>query len=289
MFAIAVENKQYQTYILSDQTANSQVEVVPERGGIVTSWKVAGKEIFYLDTERFTHPDLSVRGGIPILFPICGNLIDNIYSHNGQTYNLKQHGFARDLPWQVSHQSTTNGASITVVLTSNDQTRVGYPFDFEVAFTYQLQGNTLKISQKYSNKSQEKMPFSTGLHPYFAAPDKSQLEIKIPSLEYWDQKNLVTETFEGKFDFNLEEIDAAFKDLTGSEATVADRSRKLKLTMSWDKSYSTFVFWTVKGKDFYCIEPWTAGRNALNTKERLIYLEPGADLETVVQLTVSEI
>ena len=45
------------------------------------------------------------------------------------------------------------------------------------------------------------------------------------------------------------------------------------------------VFWTVKGKPFYCLEPWTAGRNALNTGERLLSLAPGDSLETVFSLT----
>jgi len=30
----------------------------------------------------------------------------------------------------------------------------------------------------------------------------------------------------------------------------------LKLTLEYDDHYSTLVFWTVKGKDFYCLEPW---------------------------------
>ena len=70
VFAIALKQKQYKTYILSDETANSTLEVVPERGGIATSWLVEGKEIFYLDAERFANPDLTVRGGVPILFPL---------------------------------------------------------------------------------------------------------------------------------------------------------------------------------------------------------------------------
>ncbi|MFM8008354.1 MAG: aldose epimerase, partial [Dolichospermum sp.] len=76
MFTIDIQQKQYKTYILSDKTAGTQIEVVPERGGIITSWLVQGQEIFYMDSERFTHPDLSVRGGNPILFPLCGNLPD---------------------------------------------------------------------------------------------------------------------------------------------------------------------------------------------------------------------
>jgi galactose mutarotase-like enzyme len=132
MFAIAVEQGQYKTYTLSDQTTKTSLEVIPERGGIVTRWRVQGQEIFYLDVPRLTDPTLTVRGGIPILFPICGNLPANTYTLNGQSYTLKQHGFARELPWEVVDQATDDRASITLSLTSNDQTRAVYPFDFQL-------------------------------------------------------------------------------------------------------------------------------------------------------------
>jgi galactose mutarotase-like enzyme len=53
VFAIALNPKPYETYILSDQSAQSRLEVVPGRGGIVTSWQLQGQELFYLDTERY--------------------------------------------------------------------------------------------------------------------------------------------------------------------------------------------------------------------------------------------
>ncbi len=68
MYEIAVKHEQYKTYILSDKTALSRLEVVPELGGIITHWQLQGQEIFYLDSERLKNSDLSVRGGIPILF-----------------------------------------------------------------------------------------------------------------------------------------------------------------------------------------------------------------------------
>lgn len=286
-FAIAVQQQQYKTYILSDQKAQSRIEVVPERGGIITRWQLRDEEILYLDSERFANPDLTVRGGIPILFPICGNLPDNSYTIHNKEYQLKQHGFARDLPWEVIDQETQECASITLRLDSNDYTKQLYPFDFEVIFTYQLKGNTLEIRQSYTNNSAESMPFSTGLHPYFATLDKTQLEFQIPSTEYKDQRNQTIHSFTGNFDFQSDEIDVEFRNLTDVSASVTDNSRQLHLHLSYDDAYSRVVFWTVKGKDFYCLEPWTAPRNAINTGEQLILLEPEASLETVVALTVT--
>ena len=290
MFTITVQEQQYKTYILSDESAGSQIEVVPEKGGIITRWRIQGQEIFYLDTERFTHPELSVRGGNPILFPICGNLPDNTYTHNGQQYTLKQHGFGRELPWEVTEQKTEGKASLTLVLNSNEQTKAVYPFDFQVIFTYELQGNTLAIRQEYKNLTSTPMPFSAGFHPYFlTGGDKNQLEFQIPSGQYQDKNTQQIHSFDGNFDFNSDEIDVAFKGLTSQSATVIDRSRALKLTLDYDQIYSHLVFWTVKGKDFYCLEPWTGPRNALNTGENLTVLAPKSSCTASVKLTASPV
>ncbi len=285
-FRVYSLQQQYKTYVLSDSSAQSQLEVIPERGGIATSWRVQGEELFYLDAERLTHPDLTVRGGIPILFPICGNLPDNTYTYKDQQYTLKQHGFARELPWEVT-SVTEDLASITLTLNSNEQTRTVYPFDFQLAFTYQLLGNSLNIRQRCTNYSSDPMPFSIGLHPYFAVADKSQLKFEIPATQFQDQRTKTTYPFAGDFDFSQDEIDAMFRQLSKSEATATDSTRSLQLQLSWDDTYSTVVFWTVKGKDFYCLEPWTAARNALNTGEDLIHLEPGASHEALVRMVAT--
>jgi len=279
MSAIATEQRQYLTYILTDEATGAKLEIVPERGGIATSWQMKGQEIFYLDQERFTDPTLTVRGGNPILFPLCGNVVDNTYTHNGKAYSIKQHGFARELPWSVINQATTDGASLTLGLNSNDQTRAVYPFEFELAFTYTLKGDTFTLSQRFTNHSTELMPFSVGFHPYFAVADKTALQFQIPASELYDQRAKVSQAYTGNFDFELDEIDVAFTELSSHVAVVTDPTKALKLTFSFSPDFSTLVFWTVKGKDFYCLEPWTAGRNALNTGDRLIHLAPGASLE----------
>jgi len=286
VFAIARSSQQYETYILTDQGASSRLEVVPERGGIITSWSLQGQDILYLDAERFTDPSLSVRGGIPILFPICGNLPNNTYTYKGEQYTLKQHGFARDLPWEVTNQVTNDLVALTLVLNSNDQTRAVYPFDFQLAFTYQLKGNTLEIQQRYTNHSTEPMPFSTGLHPYFFTSDKTKLEFEIPASQYQDQITKEVHPFSGTFDLSRDEIDVAFRQVNGSSASVTDTGRRLKVTLSYSDLYSTLVFWTVKGKDYYCLEPWSAPRNALNTADHLTQLAPGASYEASVTLAV---
>lgn len=290
MFEIVIEQQQYKTYTLVDKAAHSSLVVVPERGGIIISWTVQGDEIFYLDQERFKDPSLSVRGGIPLLFPICGNLPGDTYSYQDQTYTLKQHGFGRTSPWEVTHQSTTdNEASLTVTLKSNEATQAVYPFEFVLDYTYVLKGKVLELQQRHTNLSQVPMPFSTGIHPYFAVQDKSQLVFDIPSTQYQVKGNPEIHSFGGEFDFSQEEIDFAFVDLAGTSSSVVDRSGDRKLTIEFDQHYATLVFWTVAGKDFYCLEPWTGPRNAINTGNHLITVAPGETVETKITMTIDSL
>jgi galactose mutarotase-like enzyme len=294
MVILDINQSQYKTYILTDPIAQTRLEVVPERGGIITRWQVRGQDLLYLDSDRFANPSLSVRGGIPILFPICGNLPDNVYTHQGKTYTLKQHGFARDLPWTVSDLSEKSASDrlpqdgITLTLKSNNQTYAVYPFDFELTFTYRLQGNALLIQQRYTNRSSEPMPFSTGLHPYFvvsdAASEKNQLQFDIPATQLTNQIDQTQHPFSGQFDFGQAEIDVVFRQVARQETSVTHPGHRL--TLSYDPIYTTLVFWTIKGKDYYCLEPWSAPRNALNSGEDLTWLKPGAMIETGVKLSV---
>ena len=288
VFAIKLQKKQYKTYTLSDLSFNSSINVVPELGGIITSWCVENQELLYLESKSFENRELNVRGGIPILFPICGNLANNIYKYNGNNYFLKQDGFAQYLPWEVIEKSNQDRASITLVLTSNRLTRTVYPFDFKLTFTYQVKGNSLEIFQTYTNlENTQRMPFSTGLHPYFLAPNKHQLHFDIPSMQYCDYKTGTIYDNDCEFDPNLDEVNAVFEKLTGLATTVYDRSRNLRITLSYTHTYSTIVFWTVKNQDFYCLEPWTAPDNSLNTGYRLVNLDPGSSCQMLIRLTAT--
>jgi galactose mutarotase-like enzyme len=111
--------------------------------------------------------------------------------------------------------------------------------------------------------------------------------VELPSGEYQDNKTKEFNAFNGKFDFNQDEIDFAFGGLTSQSASVTDNSRKFKLTLDYDDFTTWLVFWTVKGKDFYCLEPWSATRNAFNTAENLTVLAPGSSCTAAFQLTAN--
>ena len=284
MFTIYEEAKQYYTYILADKDANSEIEVVPERGGIITRWRQEGKEILYLDEARYQDPAKTVRGGVPILFPICGNLPDDTFNYQGNDYKLIQHGFGRRLSWNVVAKDVNDCASITIAIASSPETLAVYPFEFEVSYTYRLKGNSLKILQTYTNKSTQEMPFSAGFHPYFQVGDKQKLSVAIPGTEYDDNVSKKTFNFSGKFDYDSAEIDAAFTSISGNTTSFSGRDLNRKITINYDSFFSTLVFWTLKGEDFICLEPWSTPRNGINTGKQLNKLAPGESYEAEIEL-----
>ena len=85
----------------------------------------------------------------PILFPLVGKVTGNSYTVEDETFNLGQHGFARDYTFEVAHQAET---SITFILHSNEETRSLYPFNFTLKVTYSLVENTLAIGYEVINE-----------------------------------------------------------------------------------------------------------------------------------------
>ena len=107
---------------------NNYINFCPKRGGVITNWVSEGKEILYLDEKRFIDNTKSIRGGIPILFPICGNLNTSSSVFGKDYLQLTQHGFARDLQWQFSFNE--NEKSLCFFLNESKKNQKIFSFQF---------------------------------------------------------------------------------------------------------------------------------------------------------------
>ena len=97
-----------------------------ERG--ITSYS-KNCSIKYKDYEYLWQADSKFWGRhAPVLFPIVGKLKNNECTIKGETYNMSQHGFARDMDFEVFAQTEN---SITLMLTNNEETMKKYPYEFE--------------------------------------------------------------------------------------------------------------------------------------------------------------
>ncbi len=205
-------------------------------------------------------------GQSPILFPVIGRLLDDCYRFEGKEYTMPKHGFARRMLWEFKEQ-TENTLSFT--LKENEETLKIYPFNFVLTVTYTLTENTLSVTHKVENKSENTMYFSIGAHPAF--------NCEIGDSLFFDENETLS----------LEKIDLERSLLLGQTTTALDNEKEIVITedifkedaliLSGMKSdYITFKakngsysvrfkfynntpylgLWAKPGAPYVCIEPW---------------------------------
>ena len=103
----------------------------------------------------------------PVLFPIIGKLKEDRFQLNKQTYSMSQHGFLRDVEFDVNEQTATH---ISFVFESTGRFAHVYPYEFKVLIHYRLKKDTLIVEWEIVNLNNETMYFSIGAHPAFKVP-----------------------------------------------------------------------------------------------------------------------
>ena len=103
----------------------------------------------------------------PILFPIVGKLKNDEYRYEGRIYSLSQHGFARDMEFEMIMR---DDYSATFQLDSTMGTRLAYPFKFRLLINYTLEKNKVHIRYEVKNRDHNPLYFSIGAHPAFNCP-----------------------------------------------------------------------------------------------------------------------
>jgi galactose mutarotase-like enzyme len=226
--------------------------IAPARGALVTNLKVEGKEVLYFDRATFEDPTKNVRGGIPVLFPYAGKLIDGIFTAAGTKMN--QHGFGRNKEWKVTERKEH---LVRVSLTSDAETMAQYPFDFVAEQTCMIVPKGLQVELLICNNSSKPIPVSPGWHPYFCctAANKGDVTGTVPGLTKDKLGN------DKEFDFGLvapQTGRASFK-VPGLG----------NLTLSFSPRMRHMQFWSQPGKDFICLEPFNGPNNTVNTDKRV--------------------
>lgn len=273
-------DQKFKIYELRDTNTNSWVKVAPERGGIILSYGVEGEEILYLNKETFYATNKNIRGGIPVLFPISGQLTDGKYEWEGKKYSMCNHGFARNTSWEVIDvNSHSNRASLAIRLSSNEQTKISYPFDFEVTFNYILEDGKLTIHQEYMNKGNKNMPMYAGFHPYFKTKEKN-ISYETDATKYFDYNDGKEKDFTGSIDItNLIEA-VVLLDATRNEVSFHLTPLKKKIKLKYGEPFKYVMIWSECDKEFICIEPWMTKTDEFNRKEEHVMIEANKSLIT---------
>jgi galactose mutarotase-like enzyme len=234
-------------------------EVCPERGALVTRLAVGGDELLYLDEETLADRTRNVRGGVPLLFPFGGRLPGDAYAVGAESHQLKQHGFGRNRPFaEIGREVGASGVRVTYRLTDDPETLAGYPFPFALELTYTLQPGWLALDARIENRGARPVPHALGWHPYFrvAAGAKGQARLETDATRALDNQ-AGQEVEYGPPDFDAGEIDLHLLDHT-LPGTLLSRPPLRPIRLDWDDAFETLVLWTLPGRPFVCVEPWTS-------------------------------
>ncbi|MCI9977861.1 aldose 1-epimerase family protein [Clostridioides difficile] len=208
----------------------------------------------------------------PILFPIVGKLVDNETIIEENLYSMTQHGFARDMEFEIIDKGDT---FISYKLTDNESTLEKYPYSFELIINYTLKDNSINIEWIVKNTDSKDIFFSIGGHPAFNLPlfeqnDFSKYHLEFKKRSDVEKINLNTSfiddiTFIGDLK-NLQLSPELFKNdaliyTNIDEVSICNNDGGKYITLSmqdfplvgiWTPYYSE----TNSTAPFLCIEPW---------------------------------
>ena len=204
----------------------------------------------------------------PVLFPIVGRLKDDTLRHNGRTYHLTQHGFARDRRFAWLSRSAT---ACRLVLRDDTDTRAVYPFAFRFEVGFALEDDALVNSFTIVNTGRETLPASVGAHPAFRWPLTEGVEKTAHVLEFDQPEPAPIRRLAGgllgdpqptpiqgrtlALDPRLFDADALILDQLASRSVRFTAPGAEAIEVSWD-GFHDLGIWMRPGGDFLCIEPW---------------------------------
>ena len=230
----------------------------------------------------------------PVLFPLVGNYYQKKSVFKGQTYEMGQHGFARDMDFMLGRQTDNE---LVFLLKDNEESRKKYPFSFLLVITYRLENDTVNVEWKVENPNEEEMYFSIGGHPAFNC-DLDTYTLRFEKDNQPNAKitaNIIADDGSGclgdeQKQFELENGVLGMSDeLFSRDALIIEDRQSDKVTLIDDKGQDVlavkfdaplFGVWSPVGKHapFVCIEPWYGRCDRVGFNQKLEEREYGNTL-----------
>lgn len=209
-------------------------------------------------------------GRAPLLFPIIGRLPDDRFTHQGETYELAKHGFARRRAFEVVKREPSLAR---FRLAADAETRACYPFDFVLEAEFELARAELRMTASVTNRGGSPLPGTFGFHPAFRWPlpgagKRSDHAVEFTEAETGPLRRLDASGLLGpaRLASPVEGRRLALRDeLFVEDALIfeAPHSRSLRyggdggpaLSITWS-GLPHLGIWTKPGAPYVCIEPW---------------------------------
>lgn len=284
---------------------NLEIITTPS-GAELTSIKYHGEEFLH-QGEKVLDSNGKVywKRRAPILFPIVGSLKNNTTIINGEKFEMLQHGFARDMKFDILKISEREHI---YVLKYNQETLKMYPFKFELYVSYLIDNNKLIVKYKVKNLDDKTMFFGIGGHPAFAInlkENKYRLEFdeKEENAKFYQLDNgLISykNNYINKSIMSNEKSISIGKDTFTHDAIIMGnlKSKKIRLIENNNTrlvlDFTGFKYlgiWSKKNAPFICIEPWyttadyTDSNSIFEEKKDNIKLEENEEFECSYSIT----
>ena len=242
------------------------------------------------------------------LFPTVGRLMDNHYTCEGKSYELKCHGFAQNSMFEAK----VEGNEAVFTLRDSEETRALFPYAFTYEVCYRLEGNALTVIFRVTNGGDKVLPFGLGGHPGFFVPMEDgkifeDYRLRFPEIgetlraEFSDKGLLVREypyeVPEGiiPLEHGLFDNDAIVLRNSGTRVILEHKSAAGRAVEVSYPKMPYIGFWQAAFTDanYICIEPWQSlpGRDGITEewtqRPGMIRLEPGEVYENPWIITIS--
>ena len=247
-------------------------------------------------------------GRAPLLFPVVGRPSGDVIRVDARAYPMKQHGFARHMPFAVV---ATEPHRAVFALTDSDETRVRYPFAFRLEVAFTLAEATLSVDVTVANPGEAPLPASFGFHPAFAWPlpygrSRDAHRIVLDADEPGMLKAIAADgtiaPAEHPSPLDGRTLRLA-DDLFAHDALVWDPIRSQGLTYGADGGPRLRInfpdtpmlgIWTKPGAHFVCVEPWhgiadpEGYAGEFRNKPGVFTVEPGGEKRIGMRVTLVE-
>lgn len=242
---------------------------IAEHGAELQSIKKDGKEYLWQGDAKFW------GRRSPVLFPVVGRVWNNKYRHAGNTYEIGQHGFARDMDFKLTYKEDKGAV---YWLESTPDTLGKFPFPFRLLVGYLLEENKITVKWRVENLGAMDMYFQIGAHPAFYFPEfdaatkdrgffvfdrKSDLEYIMPTEKgcVSPERHVLKLNKEGLMPIDIHTFDCdtyIFDNKQLKKITLLDKKKKPHISLEFNSPLVALWSPTKTHPDcpFVCIEPW---------------------------------
>jgi aldose 1-epimerase len=281
---------------LRDSVSGSSATISPI-GASLVALNLAGNQL----VKQLSPENPSLFSG-NVLAPWSSRLAGGQYTdHHGQVHKLPinepernnaLHGLVYNREFSVARSTESS-----VELTFEIEPTTGYPFSLKLAIGYELEDGQLFVSFAVKNNSRDLAPFAIAFHPYFVTGwlgESAVVQVDAASFFEVDENLVpigVSATAGSSSDLSVGRVikeaslDTGFTDLVfheGESCAKVINSFGTGLEL-WQEGifkhtvvFTTDNYQTEDGTESaVAIEPSTSEANAFNSKQDVLWLEPG--------------